>query len=152
MVIEKHNATKNTALTRAPEKIVLIYKKDWYVIVLSIDVYFYPTLKWIGQLIVNIPKTSALAQPYVFLSHDFGAIFTDTKAIIKAAISESMWKLSAINAMLLVRWPTTSSTTKYVVVRPNIDNKRHRFPVYLPIVNYYLWHWWNKSTLLAKYL
>ena len=87
MVIEKHNATKNTALTRAPEKIVLIYKKDWYVIVLSIDIH---NPGWIDKSIINIPNTSALAQPYVFLSHDFGAIFTDTKAIIKAAISESM--------------------------------------------------------------
>ena len=88
----------------------------------------------------NVPKTSARAHPYVFLSQDFGAILTETKAIIKAAISDNIWKLSAINAMLLVRWPTTSSTRKYEAVKPNIDSKRHFLPVYRPITLFLCWN------------
>ena len=37
-----------------------------------------------------LPKTSALAQPYVFLSQDFGAILTEMKAMTSAAISDNI--------------------------------------------------------------
>ena len=47
--------------------------------------------------------TSALAQPKVFLLQDLGAILTLMKAITRAAMSESMWKLSATRAIELVR-------------------------------------------------
>ena len=54
--------------------------------------------------------------------------------MIRAAISDNIWKLSAIRAMLFVKWPTTSSTTKKLPVKPNIDRRRHLLPVYRPIV------------------
>ena len=56
------------------------------------------------------------------------------KAMTNAAISDSIWKESAIKAMELVTWPTTISTTKKEAVRPNIETRRHFFPLYLPIV------------------
>ena len=42
------------------------------------------------RLYNNLPRTSALAQPNVFLSHDFGAIFTEMNAMIRAAISDNI--------------------------------------------------------------
>ena len=58
-----------------------------------------------GNLARRSPRgsTSALAQPKVFLLQDLGAILTLMKAITRAAMSDSMWKLSATRAMELVR-------------------------------------------------
>ena len=55
--------------------------------------------------LTRAPRTSALAQPKVFLDQDLGAILTLRKAITRAAISDNMWKLSATSAMELVRYP-----------------------------------------------
>ncbi len=82
-----------------------------------------------------LPRTSARAHPYVFLSHDFGDIRTDMNAMIKAAMSDNMWNESATRAIELVRWPTTISTRKKLDVRKNIDTSRHFFPEYRPILS-----------------
>ena len=44
--------------------------------------------------------------------------------MIRAITSLSMWKLSATRAMLLVRLPTTSSTSMKEAVMPSIPNRR----------------------------
>ena len=71
----------------------------------------------------------------MFLSHDFGAILTERKAMVRAAMSESMWKESDIKAIELVTCPTVISTTKKVAVRPNMVSSRHFLPLNLPILD-----------------
>merc|ERR1719188_342003 len=82
--------------------------------------------------LTRAPRTSALAQPNVFLDQDFGAILTLRKAMTRAAISDNMWKLSATKAMELVRYPTMISTKKKTTVKLNMLTRRHFLPEYLP--------------------
>ena len=52
--------------------------------------------------LTSAPKTSALAQPNVFLDHFLGDMRTEIKAITSATTSESIWKESATKAIELV--------------------------------------------------
>ena len=79
--------------------------------------------------IVDSPRTSALAHPYVFLSQGLGAILTERNAMVRAAMSDSMWNESEMRAMELVTCPTVISTMKKVVVKLNMVSRRHCFPL-----------------------
>lgn len=117
IVILKQSATKNTALTSAP-------------------------------------RTSARAQPNVFLLHFFGDIwksdetgnygairkvmqlnltFTERNEMSSAAMSPSMWKLSATSDIEFVTYPVIISTKKKLIVSDITDKSRHFFPLNLPI-------------------
>ena len=82
-----------------------------------------------AKLISYSPRTSALAHPYVFLSQGLGAILTERNAMVRAAMSDSMWNESEMRAMELVTCPTVISTMKKVVVRLNMVSRRHCFPL-----------------------
>ena len=79
--------------------------------------------------IMHSPRTSALAHPYVFLSQGLGAILTERNAMVRAAMSDSMWNESEMRAMELVTCPTVISTMKKVVVKLNMVSRRHCFPL-----------------------
>ena len=70
------------------------------------------------------------------------------KAMIRAAMSDNMWKESATRAIELVRWPTTISTRKKLDVRKNIDTSRHFLPEYRPILSVNLCLWVEKRAAL----
>ena len=97
--------------------------------------------------LTRAPRTSALAQPKVFLDQDLGAILTLRNAMTRAAMSDNMWKLSATRAIEFVTYPginksrkliknqpenlpTTISTKKKATVRLNMLTRRHFLPVY----------------------
>lgn len=71
---------------------------------------------------------------YIFLT------FTERNATTRAATSLNMWKLSAINAIEFVKYPTTISTKKKNAVRKSIDNSRHFSPRTWPFSRN-----WNKK-------
>ena len=56
-----------------------------------------------GKEIEEVDEVERLDHPKVFLLQDLGAILTEMKAMTRAAMSDSMWKLSATRAMELVR-------------------------------------------------